>query len=441
MICKVRKAIERYSMPLYGKTVAVGVSGGADSMALLNVLSELKNEYKINVVACHVNHGIRGEAADSDEHFVRSECEKMGVELRVLRADVPALAEKEHIGLEECGRRVRYDFFNSIGQDILIATAHTLSDRCETLIMNITRGSSMRGICSIPPVRDNIVRPLICCTRSDIELYCNENKISYITDETNFDDTYSRNRIRLNVIPELKKLNPSFEEACQRLIFSAEDENTFMNMNTESSVKKARLEQGYDAVFIGSLPSSLRYRMLFSIFVNETGIVPETIHLDQIDSVLNGGKTEVLGDNIVEVKKGVLRFNPPNEKHDDWVFGFDKLYAETPYGKISGRIINKNNLPPKQFVHNRVVDYDKISDNLVIRNRRPGDKIKLAGSACTKTLKKLFNEKHLENRGNLPILADKFGVIWVMGLGCADRCKITDSTQNILLIREDEEND
>lgn len=156
MICKVKNAIKRYSMPLRGKTVVVGVSGGADSMALLHVLLSLKDEYGIRLVACHVNHGIRGETADRDESFVREACKALGVELRVLKADVPALAAEKHLGIEECGRQVRYDFFNSVENGTLVATAHTLSDRCETLLMNITRGTSVKGLMSIPAVRGTL---------------------------------------------------------------------------------------------------------------------------------------------------------------------------------------------------------------------------------------------------------------------------------------------
>ena len=197
----------RYNMPLFGRTIAVGVSGGADSMALLHVLLELKDEFAMNIIACHVNHGIRGETADRDEKFVVEACKRLGVDVRILRADVPGTAKKMHLGVEECGRRIRYDFFNSVAGDVIIATAHTLSDRSETLLLNIARGASVKGLCSIPAVRGNIVRPLIDCTRADIEKYCSDNSIEFVTDETNFEDIYSRNRIRLNVIPELKKLS------------------------------------------------------------------------------------------------------------------------------------------------------------------------------------------------------------------------------------------
>lgn len=441
MICKVKNAVERYNMPLLGRTVAVGVSGGADSMALLHVLLELKDEFGMKIIACHVNHGIRGETADRDEKFVVEACERLGVDVRVLRADVPAMAKKMHLGVEECGRKIRYDFFNSVADGVIIATAHTLSDRSETLLLNIARGASVKGLCSIPAVRGNIVRPLIDCTRADIEKYCSDNSIAFVTDETNFEDIYSRNRIRLNVIPELKKLNPSLERAFMRLISSAEEENDFMNGFSREILGKVKLTDGYDARLLNEQHTAVRKRVIFEIISTETGIIPEAVHVEQVEKILTGGRTEIIGDTIVEVKNGVMKINPEKEEASDWECDFDGLSAEAPYGKFRGEIIHKNNLPPKQSVHNKVLDYESIIGHCVLRNRRAGDKMRLAGSSCTKTLKKLFNEKHIENRNSAAVLADEAGVCWVQGLGCADRCKIKPETDKILIIGEDKQND
>lgn len=431
----------RYNMPLFGRTVAVGVSGGADSMALLNVLLELKDEFGMNIIACHVNHGIRGETADRDEKFVAEACKRLGVDVRILRADVPGTAKKMHLGVEECGRRIRYDFFNSVADDVIIATAHTLSDRSETLLLNIARGASVKGLCSIPAVRGNIVRPLIDCTRADIEKYCSDNSIEFVTDETNFEDIYSRNRIRLNVIPELKKLNPSLERAFMRLISNAEEENGFMNGFSREILGKVKLKDGYNARLLNDEHPAVRKRVIFEIINNETGIAPEAVHVEQVDKILQGGRTEIIGDTVVEVKNGVMKINPQKEEIADWEFDFDSLSAKIPFGKIRGEIIHRNNLPLKQSVHNKVLDYDSIVGHSVLRNRRPGDKMKLAGSSCTKTLKKLFNEKHVENRNCAAVLADEAGICWVQGLGCADRCKIKPETDKILIIGEDKQND
>lgn len=441
MIHEVKNAVARYNIPLSGRTVAVGVSGGADSMALLHVLLELKDEFGMKIIACHVNHGIRGETADRDEKFVVEACKKLGVEVRVLRADVPGTAKKMHLGVEECGRRIRYDFFNSVADDVIIATAHTLSDRSETLLLNITRGASVKGLCSIPAVRGNIVRPLIDCTRADIEKYCSDNSIAFVTDETNFEDIYSRNRIRLNVIPELKKLNPSLEKAFLRLISNAEEENDFMDGFSREILGKVRLADGYDAGLLNKQHRAVRKRVIFEIINTETGIIPEAVHIEQVDGILSGGRTEIIGSTVVEVKNGILKINPETENYPDWECDFDRLIAEAPFGKIKGEIIHRNNLPPKQSVHNKVLDYGSIVGHCVLRNRRPGDKMKLAGSSCTKTLKKLFSEKHIENRNSAAVLADEAGICWVQGLGCADRCKIKAETDKILIIGEDKQND
>ncbi|MBR6531770.1 MAG: tRNA lysidine(34) synthetase TilS [Clostridia bacterium] len=433
MICKVKDTIREYSMPLASKRVVVALSGGADSMALLNVLYSLHKDYGIVLEACHVNHGIRGEAADSDEAFVRSECEKLGVKLHLLHADVPALAKQTGTGLEECGRQVRYDFFASLG-DCLIATAHTLSDRCETLLLNETRGTSLKGICSIPAVRGNVIRPLIDCTRDEIEAYCNENNISYVTDETNLDPTYSRNRVRLKVIPELKHINPSFEKAAARLIASAtEDENYFAEV-TENVFLDAKKENGFDAVLIMNQHPSIRKRVLGHILKECAGVTPELVHLKLVEQILGGGTAEIIGNTVVTVKNSVLMVNPQKEEAYEWQADFSSFYAKLPFGNIRADIFNKNELPPKHIVHNKVLDYDRITGQCVIRNRRAGDKMRLAGSSCTKTLKKLFNEKHLDSRNNRLVLADDLGVLWVEGIGCADRVKITQETKKMLVM-------
>ena len=435
MICKVRETLARCSMPVNDKRVVVALSGGADSMALLYVLCELKEEYGMAVEACHVNHGIRGEDAVRDEIFVKAECEKLGVILHTFHFDVPDLAKERGLGLEECGRQVRYEAFESLG-DCLIATAHTLSDRCETLLLNETRGASLKGICSIPAVRGNIIRPLIDCTREDVEEYCRLNSIPFVTDDTNFDDVYSRNRIRLNVIPELKKINPSFEKAVSRLIESANEDEDFFREVTEKVFESAKTDNGYNADIINAQHPSVRKRVLYKIINREADVKPELVHLKMVENILKGGTVQIIGDTVISVRNSVLVINPQSEEAEEWEYDFSSL--EASFGKriIKATVFNKNDLPPKQFVHKNVLDYDAVVGKCVLRNRRAGDRIRLAGSSCTKTLKKLFNEKHFENRNSLMILADEEGILWVEKSGCADRAKITEKTDKILLIED-----
>ncbi len=193
-----------------GDTVVVGVSGGADSVCLLHFLSTIRGEYDIVLKAVHINHGIRGEEAERDEIFVKSLCEKLCVELFTFHRDVPSLAKEFGLGIEECGRRVRYEAFSSLNAD-KIAVAHTSSDNFETVLFNLIRGTSLTGISGIKPKRDKIIRPLINITRSEVEDYCAENELDYIIDSTNLSTEYTRHKIRHNVIPILKSINPSAE--------------------------------------------------------------------------------------------------------------------------------------------------------------------------------------------------------------------------------------
>ena len=438
MICKVRETIEKYRMPLKNATVVVAVSGGADSMALLHILYSLKDEYNIRLIACHVNHGIRGEEADSDEQFVKNCCKKLGVELHTLKADVPKLAAESGMGEEECGRKVRYDFFNSVAEKALIATAHTLSDRCETLLFNITRGASVKGLCSIPAVRDNIIRPLIDCSSSEVRAYCADNGIEYVNDSTNFEDKYTRNRIRLNVIPQLKAINPSVESSLSRLMDSARSDSDYFDSLTDSIIAASKLSDGgYAVKYFSDEHEAVKSRVITEILKTEADIRPEKVHIRLVEDILSGGKAQITGGVIAECKDGELMINPTCENVEKWERDFSSLRCESPGQILTGEIINISELQQSQNVHNNVLDFDSIIGKPVMRSRNEGDKIRLAGSSCTKTLKKLFNEKKLKNRNTVPVLADDLGVVWIYGIGCCERCKITEKTKSVMIIRGD----
>lgn len=432
MICKIKETIEKYGMFSSGRSVTVGVSGGADSCTLLHVLCRLKEEYSLNITAAHVNHGIRGEEADRDENFVKDFCSSLGVELKILHCDVPSLAKKSGMGLEECGRKIRYEFFENIDRSALIATAHNLSDRCETLLFNIARGTSSKGLSSIPAVRGNIIRPLICCSRSEIEKYCQENDIKYVTDSTNADDFYARNRIRLNVIPELKKINPSFESAAARLVECAECDNDYFASHTNELLKRSALPGGYDAKILLDEHPAIRGRAVFSLIEKETGKIPEANHVKNVESILTGGKTQILGGVSVSVKNGLLTFGE-QPKTKSWSFDAEpEKEIITPTAKVNLQIIHNSSAVKIQFVHKNVLDFERIVGKLTLRSRREGDEIKIAGRNCTKKIKKLFVEAKIADKNAVCILADENGPVWVEGFGCAERCKVTKNTSVIL---------
>lgn len=245
-IREVRQTIEKYVTA--GSVVIAAVSGGADSVCLLSVLDRLKNEMGFKLSACHVNHNLRGEESLRDEFFVRRLCRQLDIPLYVKSIDVAANAEK-HESIELAARRIRYDFFDELSRlygGALIATAHTASDNCETVLINLIRGTALSGMCGIPPKRDNIIRPLLCLTRRDIEEYCSENGLSFVTDSTNLSDDYTRNKIRHNIIPQIERINPSFSFAVSRLTRSLSEDDSYLDLKARELLKSAEKNGGYD---------------------------------------------------------------------------------------------------------------------------------------------------------------------------------------------------
>ena len=242
----VKNTIQRYSMIKSGDTVIAAVSGGADSVALLHVLYSLQGELSFSLAACHVNHNLRGAESDGDEMFVRRMCRMMDIPLYVANIKVNDFRQK-HDSLEECARRLRYGFFEDIGKNKLIATAHTASDNCETILINMVRGTALSGICGIPAKRDNIIRPLLYSTREDVERYCRENELDFVTDSTNLSDDYTRNKIRHKIVPLLREINPALYGAMSRLSDAASLDDSYLDGVAAQLMQKADCGDGkYD---------------------------------------------------------------------------------------------------------------------------------------------------------------------------------------------------
>ena len=242
---KVLNTIKRYEQIKSGDTIVVGVSGGPDSICLLNVLKNLQHELKINIVVAHINHMIRKEA-DSETVFVQDFCEQRDIKCFVKKADVLQIAKEKKLGTEEVGRKIRYDFFEEVKNIVggnKIATAHNANDNAETVLMNFLRGSGSTGLKGIEPIRDNkLIRPIIECTRQEIEQYCNEKGLNPKYDKTNQENIYTRNKIRNMLIPYIQEnFNPNIIETINRMSnLIATDEMYF----------KSIVKQSYKETFI-----------------------------------------------------------------------------------------------------------------------------------------------------------------------------------------------
>lgn len=426
---KVLRAIEKFGMLDGVNDVTVALSGGADSMCLLHSLLVIKDTYSLNITAAHLNHMIRGKEALRDEEFVIEQCKKLGVELFVERADVPKYARENKISIELAARQIRYDFFQRIAKGV-VATAHTASDNIETVILNLTRGASLKGLCGIPPKRDKFIRPLIYCTRADVEEFCKDKGIDFVTDSTNLSDEYTRNNIRHNVVPVLKQLNPSLEENIVRMCENLREDYASLEALADSYLNGKIQKNVLNLDGIDKIDKSIRKIALVK-FVNSLNfdIQLNSFHLDKLLLLTqNSGKTG-LPNNFSAICDGSTLRIESNDLANGQSFNVKIEKADKKLITESKKV---NNL-----LLNNAIDCDKISGELVIRTRLPGDNIRLAGRGNTKTLKKLYNENKipLNLRETLPVISDDLGVVWVSGIGVAERCAIKESSKNICLIK------
>lgn len=243
---EVKNTIKKYNLIESGDNIIVGVSGGPDSICLLHILDSLKEELNFKIYVCHINHMIRKEA-EEETKYVEKFCEGLGIEYFVKKINVSRVAKEEKRGIEETGRKVRYDFFDEISRKVdanKIATAHNNNDKIETIIMNILRGSGLSGLKGIEAKRDNkYIRPLINIERKDIENYCIDNKLEPKYDESNNENDYTRNKIRNIVIPYIKQeFNPNIIKTMNRLSEVTAEEDEYLNKITKETYEKICVE-------------------------------------------------------------------------------------------------------------------------------------------------------------------------------------------------------
>ncbi|MCL2070926.1 MAG: tRNA lysidine(34) synthetase TilS [Oscillospiraceae bacterium] len=283
LIDKIKKAFEQYNM-MSSHKLTIALSGGADSVALLFAMSELRQGLGLSVCACHVNHKLRGAESDNDEAFVRDLCKSLGVTLNVCSIDVKS-NRKKHQSIEEAAREARYEFFEEFCHDGEIATAHTATDNAETVILNLLRGTGLKGLCGIPPVRGKIIRPLILCERQDVEEFCKIRSLSYVTDSTNLSEEFTRNKIRLSLMPIIKQINPSFDNSVSKMCEILRDDSDFLD-------EKASDCGDYRVKYLKSLEKPLLTRIIIALLSNNN-ISPSNIRISQIIEIIKLGRGKI----------------------------------------------------------------------------------------------------------------------------------------------------
>lgn len=302
----VKSAIADYNMLSAGDEVVVALSGGADSVSLLHSLCKLAEELAITVSACHVNHGLRGEESDADMEFCRRLCGELSVPLEILDTEVRSF-QKKHESIEETARRVRYDFFARVSAGKKLATAHNSNDSAETVLLNMMRGTGLKGLCGIPPVRENIIRPLIYCTREEVECYCADAGLTYVTDKTNLSTDYTRNKVRHIILPEIMKINGSFMETSARMQRNLREDSDFLERLAQQAMESAATDGGYRAEIISAQERPVRTRIIRRILM-EGGVEPSALRINMSEEIILAGKGKInpCRGKFVVVRKGIV---------------------------------------------------------------------------------------------------------------------------------------
>ncbi len=427
-------------------TVVVGVSGGADSMALLHLLHS-RHDADLRLIAVHIHHGLRGDEADRDEALVRSYCVEHAIEYVCEHADVRAVAQEMGVGTEEAGRRVRYEVLERVRRErgaAVIATAHNADDVAETVLMHILRGSGVGGLCGIPAKRGHVVRPLLDCTRAEIEAYCAQNSVPFVVDSTNADPTYTRNRVRHQLLPLMRQLNPSVTSALHRLRASAAQDEAYFAALAEQVMSEALLTDGsFDREHLLALAPSVRVR-LWKRLLSQHGCESYTErHIDALESALAANRGRVYLSNAcsVCVSADRVRLFTDHCAADELHIAVDSLPLRFVFDGKEHILqpMLREELTSLQNVHKKFVnyalDYDRIQGSLSVRCRREGDRFHPAGRQVGKTLKSLFQELRVPTyyRDTLPLLCDDAGIVLMPGVACDSRVCPDDSTKHFLV--------
>ncbi|MBQ0000956.1 MAG: tRNA lysidine(34) synthetase TilS [Clostridiales bacterium] len=437
-----------------GDEILVGLSGGADSIALTDLLIRLGKEWKLTIHAVHVNHGIRGEEAMRDELFCRDFCAERGVQFHLFSYSVPELAVSAKEGVEETGRKCRKKAFQSVreelkGDRVRIALAHNENDVAETVLHHLARGTGLRGMAGILPVSGDIIRPILCLTRKEVEAYCLERGLSYVTDSTNLEDHYTRNRIRHQILPLLEQeVNPKVIIHLAETALQAAEAENYLREQAARLLEKQKKEEN-SILFLEAFrmePEILqRYAVLdaMELLSGErkdlgAGHVKDILHLweketsSEVHLPYGLKAKKVYGGLLLEKKSGNssayknLQQEVPLEK-GEVLWGNGAFYTDIfPW--------NGEEIAEKKYT--KWFDYDKIKGSLVIRTRKEGDHLTMNQAGQTKKLNRYFIDAKvpLAERDRVPLLALDTEILWVTGGRISEKYKIDSSTKKVLQI-------
>ncbi|MDU4749726.1 tRNA lysidine(34) synthetase TilS [Clostridium butyricum] len=457
MYKKVMSYIKDNNLIKSGDKVLVALSGGPDSVCLLNILYNLKAELNIEIGAAHLNHLLRDKDAFEDEEYVKTLCKSLDIPCFVKRVDINKYSKDKKMSSEMAGRDARYNFFDDIVKDegyTKIATAHNANDQAETILFRLMRGSGIEGLCGIKVRRDKIIRPILCLSRKEVEEYIEINNLKPRIDKTNFEKIYNRNKIRLDIIPYIKEnFNEDIIQTLNRMSVLLQKDNEFIENSARSFYEKHCIEQS-DYFIIKK-----------EMFDNKEAVVTRVIRY----ALTNFSKTHY----DFEMKHIYEICNLAKNNSGKAIDLPNKIYAENIYGDIYIKerininnidvkqeiVVNKNEINGKKIFFNdenikfsvlkndsnldlnqnnfiKYFDFDKINDSISLRKRKNGDKIIPLGMKGSKKIKDLFIDMKVpkEERDCIPLLCFDENISWIVGIRVSEEYKITNKTKNILRV-------
>lgn len=437
-----------------GDTVLAAISGGPDSMAMLNCLVLLKKELDFNLLIAHVNHGVRGQYAKRDQEFVKFIAKEYNIPYFTKNVDMVAYGKELHISSEEAGRILRYGFFRQILGDYKngkIAVAHNKNDQAETIIHRIIRGTGLDGLKSMEFIKDDIIRPILNISRNEIENYIEEKNIRFVVDHTNLQTDYTRNKIRLELLPYIKEnFNPNIIDSLYRLTRIASDEIEILEEITSEKYNLIVKNKTKDSIiFNGRLfnleAEAIRKRLIRKAIENISGNLHgiEEVHTKDIIKLFYKAKTG----KTIHISKGIVARISYNDfiielksERDNSLQTQEILIGENTIKesaiRLSLDLVSVEDIDLND-THTKYIDFDKVSGQMWIRTRKTGDRFAPLGLGGSKKLKDYMIDKKIpqKERQEIPLLCDRSGIIWVIGYGLSDNYKITDKTKRVLRVK------
>lgn len=438
---KVDRFIAEKELLRKDESVLIGLSGGADSVALLVILKQLAPRYGWKLYAAHFNHGIRGVGAEDDQLFCRDLCDMMGVPFYTETGDVPAYARENGMSIETAGRLLRYDFLGRIKEKTgctAIAVAHHMNDNAESILLHLVRGSGLRGLIGINPRRDDVIRPLLCVMKDEIEKYLEREGIAYHTDETNLIADGSRNRIRLDVMPYLMKhINPGIVPTlCGMSELLSQDEN-YLAEEAREAYDRVRREDGLLREELDAMPYPIKTRVIRMALADAGAIVDiERVHVEAVAELLKArtGARLMLPRIEAWTSYDLIKFGNP-KPGVEFETPLKPGLIGTPLGVF--RIELRNGREGFRKDPNvGFLDYDKVKalGEPVIRTRQEGDRIQPVGAPGRRKLKDYLIDRKVdrEKRGEIPLIACGADVLYLAGYASSELAKVDDDTKTML---------